>query len=254
MSKILVAIPAYNEEESVATVIEQARQVLPGADILVVNDGSTDRTGETAREKQAMVLDLVNNLGIGGALQTAYKFAWRNGYDVVVQIDGDGQHCPGDIPAMLKALEDKECDIVIGARFIGGEGGYKSTSLRRIGIRYFSLLIRVLIGVQIYDPTSGFRACGRAAIERFACNYPADYAAVESIVDCLRCGLRLCEVPVRMAGRNSGVSSIGRGRAVYYMVKVSLAVLFNWVKATKWSKTMSRGRLSYEKNTNNFGG
>ncbi|MCR4440816.1 MAG: glycosyltransferase family 2 protein [Peptococcaceae bacterium] len=250
MSRILVVIPAYNEEENIAGVIVQVKRSLPGGDILVVNDGSVDRTGEAARKEQVMVLDLSNNLGIGGALQTGYKFALKHGYDIVVQIDGDGQHSSSEIPAMIKALQDKKSDIVIGSRFIN-QGGFKSTLVRRIGIYYFSFLIKILTGVKIYDPTSGFRVCGRAAIEHFAFNYPADYASVESIIDSLRNGLRISEVPVTMAERTAGVSSISRGKAVYYMIKVSLAVFFSLMKAPK---KINRRLGVYEKNTNNYGG
>ncbi len=161
--KVLVIIPAYNEEGSLGKVIEGVKQYLPGADALVVNDGSTDLTSERAKASGATVLDLPFNLGIGGAMQAGYQYAYKKGYDIAIQVDGDGQHDPKEIPKLLQALEEKEVDMVIGSRFIG-DSEFKSSMMRRVGISIFSKVISLIVGQKITDPTSGFRAANRKAI------------------------------------------------------------------------------------------
>jgi len=163
MSNILVMIPAYNEEESISMVIEEVKNALPNTDILVINDGSTDRTAEVVREKNVYLLDLSNNLGNSGAKQSGFKYALKHNYEYVVHIDADGQHNPKDIPLLLEPLQKGSADIVIGSRFIN-KIGFKSTYLRRSGILFFSALIRLLTGIYVSDPTSGFRACNKKAI------------------------------------------------------------------------------------------
>ncbi|MBM4348274.1 MAG: glycosyltransferase family 2 protein [Deltaproteobacteria bacterium] len=227
--KILVIIPAYNEEGSVGKVVEEVKQYLPGADTLAVNDGSTDLTSEKAGASGAIVLDLPFNLGIGGAMQAGYKFAFAKGHEIAIQVDGDGQHDPKEIAKLLKALEEKEVDLVIGSRFIG-DSEFKSSVVRRVGISIFSRVISLIVGQKITDPTSGFRAANRKAIQLFAFDYPQDYPEPEVLVLLHQCGLKVAEVPIGMSKRYAGESSITKLRSIYYMVKVLLAIFVDCFK------------------------
>jgi glycosyltransferase involved in cell wall biosynthesis len=227
--RILVIIPAYNEEGSLGKVIEEVSTHLPQAAVLVVNDGSTDLTSEIAKSKEAIVLDLPFNLGIGGAMQAGYQYAFEKGYDIAIQVDGDGQHDPKEIGKLLKALEEKKIDMAIGSRFIG-DLGYKSSTMRRIGISIFSQVISMIVRQRITDPTSGFRASNRKAIQLFASNYPQDYPEPEVVVLLHQCHLKMGEVPVGMSERYSGESSITKLRSIYYMVKVLLAIFVDCFK------------------------
>ncbi len=195
--KVLVIIPAFNEEGAVGKVVEEVRTHLPQADALVVNDGSTDLTSERAKASGATVLDLPFNLGIGGAMQAGYKYAHEKGYDIAIQVDGDGQHDPKEIPKLLQALEEKEVDMVIGSRFIG-DSEFKSSMMRRVGISIFSKVISLIVGQKITNPTSGFRAANRKAIQLFAFDYPQDYPEPEVLVLLHKCGLKMAEVPIVM--------------------------------------------------------
>lgn len=227
--KVLVIIPAYNEEGSVGKVVEGAKQYLPGVDALVVNDGSSDRTSEKAEASGAIVLNLPFNLGIGGAVQAGYKYAFEKGYDIAVQVDGDGQHDPTEIPKLLRALEEKKVDMVIGSRFIG-DSEFKSSMMRRVGISIFSKVISWIAGQKITDPTSGFRSASGKTIRLFAFDYPQDYPEPESLVLLHKAGLTIGEVPVNMNQRFAGESSITKIRSIYYMVKVLLAILVDCFK------------------------
>ncbi len=227
---VLVIIPAYNEEGSIEKVIEEVRNHLPQVDILVVNDGSTDLTSERAKEKGAVVLELPFNLGIGGAMQAGYKYANEKGYDIAIQVDGDGQHDPKEIPKLLRTLEEKQWDMAIGSRFIADSAEYKESTMRRVGISVLSKVISVILRQKITDPTSGFRAANRKAIKLFASDYPQDYPEPEALVLINRCGLKMGEVPVSMNQRYSGESSITKIRSVYYMVKVLLAIFVDCFK------------------------
>lgn len=227
--KVLVIIPAYNEEESVGMVLEGVKQYLPGVDALVVNDGSSDRTSEKAEASGAIVINLPFNLGIGGAMQTGYKYAFQKGYEVAIQVDGDGQHDPKEIPKLLKALEEKAMDLVIGSRFIG-KSQFRSSVMRRVGISIFSRVISWIVGQKVTDPTSGFRAANRKAIQLFAFDYPQDYPEPEVLVLIHKCGLKMAEVPIGMSKRYAGESSITKMRSVYYMTKVLLAILVDCFK------------------------
>jgi glycosyltransferase involved in cell wall biosynthesis len=229
MEKVLVIIPAYNEEGSVGKVVEDVYTHLPQAKVLVVNDGSTDLTSEIAKSKGAIVLNLPFNLGIGGAMQTGYQYAYKEGYDVAIQVDGDGQHDPKEIGKLLKGLAEKKMDIAIGSRFIG-DLGYKSSLMRRVGISIFSKVISMIVGQRITDPTSGFRAASRKAIQIFASEYPQDYPEPEALVLLHQCQLKIGEVPVGMSERYSGESSITKIRSIYYMVKVLLAIFVDCFK------------------------
>ena len=174
-------------------------------------------------------MDLPINLGIGGAVQTGYKYAWENGYDMAVQVDGDGQHDPEFLELMAEYLETHQVDMVIGSRFIEKQG-FQSSGMRRGGIRFFSGLIRLMTGKTITDPTSGLRMAGRNVIELFSKDYPRDYPEPESVVAILRKGLKVAEVPVIMREREGGVSSISMKKSVYYMVKVTLAILIERIR------------------------
>ena len=227
--KILVIVPAYNEEGSVGKVVEEIYTYLPQAEVLVVNDGSTDLTSEIAKSKGAIVLNLPFNLGIGGAMQAGYQYAYAKGYDIAIQVDGDGQHDPKEIGKLLKALEEKKIDMAIGSRFIG-DLGYKSSTMRRVGISIFSQVISMFVRQKITDPTSGFRASNRKAIRLFASDYPQDYPEPEVVILLHRCHLEMEEVPVGMSERYSGESSITKIKSIYYMVKVLLAIFVDCFK------------------------
>lgn len=221
--KVLIIIPAYNEAGNLAGLIGKLKSVCPGYDVVVINDSSSDNTLGVCRELGVNVIDLPVNLGIGGAVQSGYRYAQYKGYDAAVQVDGDGQHNPEYIGMLLDELK-KGADICIGSRFISNEG-YQSTAVRRFAIRYLSCLIRIFTGKRITDPTSGFRACDRKAVSLFAGDYPRDYPEPESIVNASRYGLYVVEVPVAMNERKEGKSSITSLKSLYYMIKVSLAVI-----------------------------
>lgn len=227
--KVLVIIPAYNEEGSVGKVVEDIKTHFPQVDSLVVNDGSTDLTSLKARTSGAIVLDLPFNLGIGGAMQAGYKYAFEKGYEIAIQVDGDGQHDPKEIPKLLQALEEKEVDMVIGSRFIG-DSEFKSSMMRRVGISIFSKVISLIVGQKITDPTSGFRAASHRTIRLFAFDYPQDYPEPEVLVLLHKCGLKMAEVPIVMNERYAGESSITTIRSIYYMVKVLLAIFVDCFK------------------------
>jgi glycosyltransferase involved in cell wall biosynthesis len=221
--KTLIIIPAYNEAKNLAGLLSRINSVCPEHDVIVVNDSSSDNTLSICRSHGVNVIDLPVNLGIGGAVQSGYRYALYKNYDAAVQVDGDGQHNPEYINILLAELE-KGANICSGSRFITKEG-YQSSRARRFGIRYFSALIRLFTGCRITDPTSGFRACDRKAVRLFANDYPQDYPEPESIVNAARKKLRIVEVPVVMNERKEGKSSITRLKSVYYMIKVSLAII-----------------------------
>jgi glycosyltransferase involved in cell wall biosynthesis len=230
--KTLVIIPAYNEEESLPGVIQDLRDNMPLADILVVNDGSRDATGRIAKQLGVNVLDLPFNLGIGGAVQAGYLYADRNGCDVAIQFDGDGQHLAAEIGKLLGPLIEGTADLVVGSRFLL-PGGYKSPVFRKMGIRIFSFVLSRILGREMTDCTSGFRASNRNVIEFFAKGYPDDYPEVEALVLLHRVNLRMTEVPVAMRDRTGGKSSITPLRSVYYMTKVLMAIFIDLMKRVK---------------------
>jgi glycosyltransferase involved in cell wall biosynthesis len=222
--RVLLIVPAYNEARNLPALAESLRAFAPGCDVCVVDDGSTDSTATIAASLGFTVLRSPLNLGIGGAVQTGYLWALEHGYDLAVQIDADGQHNPADLDALLEPVRRGEASLAIGSRFLLA-GGFRSTPLRRAGIRYLAWFLRLRCGARITDATSGFRAADRRAIELFARSYPSDYPEPESIAIAVRNGLRVAEVPVRMAPRGHGVSSINAWRTFYYLVKVSLALI-----------------------------
>lgn len=228
--KKLIIIPAYNEEANIEKTVESILKDSPGFDYVVINDCSTDNTKRICEEKGYNIVNLPINLGIGGAVQTGYKYAARNGYDMAVQVDGDGQHDPKFLEEMAEYLEQHELDMVIGSRFIEKQG-FQSSGLRRVGIRFFAGLIKVLTGATITDPTSGLRMIGKNVLQIFAEDYPKDYPEPESVVAILRRGMKVEEIPVVMREREGGVSSISMKKSVYYMIKVSLAIIIERIRA-----------------------
>lgn len=222
--KKLIIIPAYNEEACIEATVKRIQKYAPEFDYVVINDCSTDNTRKICEENHFNVLNLPINLGIGGAVQTGYQYALRHQYDVAVQMDGDGQHDPAYLQEMVECMEREGLNMVIGSRFIEKEG-FQSSVTRRMGIRFFEGLIRLLTGKTITDPTSGMRMVDREVIAMFANEYPKDYPEPESAVTLLMNGMKIKEVPVKMRAREGGISSISSSDAVYYMIKVSMAVL-----------------------------
>lgn len=227
-SRVLVVIPAYGEEKSIGAIVASIRRTLP-YDVVVVNDGSLDGTSAAAREAGAVTLDLPCNLGIGGALQTAYQFARDRGYDALVRVDADGQHEILDIPVVLDPVLRGDADAVIGSRFLGEEK-YRISIPRIFGIRFFRGLVRWNTGYRVTDPTSGFFAINRRLIEFYSRHYPSDYPEVDAYILMHRLRARALEMPVRMYERTEGKSSITMFRAVYYMVKVTLSFFINRIR------------------------
>lgn len=222
--KNLIIIPAYNEQECIKETIEMIKRDAPDFDYVVINDHSTDDTLTILKQNHINFVNLPANLGIGGAVQTGYLYAYENDYDTAVQVDADGQHDPKYLSMMLDTLKKENADMIIGSRFIENKG-FQSTFARRIGITYFTKLIHMLTGETITDPTSGLRMGNRKVIELFARDYPRDYPEPESVVTLLKKGMNVKEVPVMMRERQGGVSSINLKKSVYYMVKVTIAIL-----------------------------
>lgn len=222
--KKLVIIPAYNEEKSLERTIKDIKENAPEFDYIIVNDCSTDETLELCREKRFSYLNLPVNLGIGGAVQTGYRYAYYHGYDIAVQFDGDGQHDASFLNQMAEVLNKTGADMVIGSRFIDKKG-FQSSVLRRMGIKYFSILIKILTGKIITDPTSGMRMINRKLLKKFTEEYPKDYPEPESVVTALSEKYKVTEIPVIMNEREAGVSSISLRSGVYYMIKVSFAII-----------------------------
>lgn len=227
--KKLIIIPAYNEEANIEKTVESILSDSTGFDYVIINDCSRDNTRRICEEKGYNIVNLPINLGIGGAVQTGYKYAVRNGYDMAVQVDGDGQHDPRFLEEMAEYLEKHDLDMVIGSRFIEKQG-FQSSGLRRVGIRFFTGLIKILTSKTITDPTSGLRMIGKNVLAIFAEDYPKDYPEPESVVAILRRKMKVEEIPVVMYEREGGVSSISMKKSVYYMVKVTLAILIERIR------------------------
>lgn len=237
--KTLLIIPAYNEQDSILKTYRSVEEY-NGAhenklDVIVINDGSRDRTEEILRKNHIPHIQLVHNLGIGGAVQTGYRYALENGYDVAVQFDGDGQHDVNYVPAIVKPIAAGEADFVIGSRFVEQkEGNFQSSAARRIGIRLISFFIRFVTGTRVLDTTSGFRAVGKMGIAEFAADYPTEYPEPITTTELLRKGFRMKEVSVLMHERDGGVSSISSFKSVYYMVNVIITILI--IRLRRYSK------------------
>jgi glycosyltransferase involved in cell wall biosynthesis len=220
----IAIVPAYNEQGAIGRVVDELREADDGYDVLVIDDASHDRTAEEAREHGAIVVRLPFNLGIGGAVQTGFRYAADHDYDLAVRVDGDGQHDPAELAPLVEVIASGRADICVGSRFVGGEG-YRSSASRRVGIRILARTVSLLTHQRVTDTTSGFQALNRKAIALFAGDYPHDYPEVEAAVMLHKHRLRLVEVPVRMRERQAGQSSIRGLRTVYYMAKVMLAIL-----------------------------
>ncbi len=236
MGKIIVIIPAYNEENNIAKVIDEIREKVSYVDILIVNDGSKDNTSKIVKSKGVCVLDLPFNLGVGTALQTGYIYAKNNSYDIAVHFDADGQHIPEEIHKLIDCLKKSKTDLVIGSRFLTkanrvnkpispDKENFQTTFLRRCGIQILSSLLSKLVGKKIKDPTSGFRAAGLQAIKIFSREYPTEYPEAEEILLLYKKGYSFSEIGVSMRRREYGKSTIKGIGSFYYMIKVSLALL-----------------------------
>ncbi len=219
----IAVVPAYNEEASIGRVIDEIRGFDSDFEIVVVDDGSVDGTARVAEGRGARVLRLPFNLGIGGAVQTGFRYAYEHEFQLAVRVDGDGQHDAAELPALLEPVLAGEADIAVGSRFTGGDG-YRSSRSRRLGIRILASVVSALVRQRVTDPTSGFQALNRHAIALFAADYPHDYPEVEATVLVARHRLRRCEVAAAMRERSAGRSSSGAVHAAYYMAKVLLAL------------------------------
>lgn len=233
----LVVVPAYNEAQTIGSVVDSIAESHPEYTILVVSDGSSDDTARAARETgKCTVITLPVNLGIGGAVRTGFIYALQEGYDIVVQCDGDGQHEARDIGKLVEPLLKDEVDAVIGSRFCALSQGYSSTAARRVGIEVLARMNSLLIGQRITDSTSGFRAFNRRATQFLAGYYPGDYPEPEAVVLLGRNGYRIKEVPVAMNERRGGRSSISSAEAPYYMLKVTLGMMVSFTgRSGVWS-------------------
>ncbi len=231
--KIAAIIPAYNEEKNISAVVENINQIkkIHGINIIavVVNDCSKDNTFLVAATCDCIVLNLPVNLGIGGAVQTGFKYALRNNFDIAIQVDGDGQHPAEEIPKLIAPIINGDADVVIGSRFIE-KTGFQSSNMRRVGINYFRYVHQLLVHVQFTDSTSGFRAMNRKALAIVDKYYPDEYPEPEAIILYAFNGLKIVEVPVEMKERQGGTSSIGGLSGIYYMVKVTLAIFFTYLR------------------------
>lgn len=224
--KVLIIIPAYNEAENIQNVVQSLNHQSTIADYIVVNDCSTDATKEILHKIGANYLNLPVNLGIGGGVQTGYLYAKENNYDIAIQMDGDGQHDPKYIMDLIMPIKEGNADVVIGSRFIKKEG-FQSSVLRRFGIKFLSIIIKACTGTMVYDVTSGFRAVNRKMIEVFAKDYAQDYPEPEAIVTSVLSRARICEIPVIMNERAGGKSSINSYGSIYYMIKVTIAIIIH---------------------------
>ena len=227
--KKLIIIPAYNESESIVETVQDIIDNAKDFDYIIINDCSTDNTKALCEQNNFNVINLPINLGIGGAVQTGYKYAKDNNYDLAVQVDGDGQHDPKFLSEMSEYLIEHDLDMVIGSRFIK-KMGFQSSLMRRVGIKYFTWIIRLLTGKVITDPTSGLRIINKEIINIFCNEYPRDHPEPESIVVLLKLHKKIGEIPVVMRERAGGVSSISAIKSVYYMIKVSLAIFIEAIR------------------------
>lgn len=230
VKKSLLLIPAFNEEASLGSLLDEVAALYPTLDVAVINDSSSDRTAQVARAHGAAVLDLPCNLGVGGAMQAGFEYACAHGYHYAIRCDGDGQHPPSEIPKLATALHINNADVVIGSRFLG-ERGYTSTRWRNVGIAGLAALLSYACRQRITDPTSGFQMINRPALHFFAKTYPADYPEPESLALLTRQGYRVCETATDFRARQGGCSSIGKRAALFYVMKVTLALLVDRARA-----------------------
>lgn len=239
-AKLMILVPAYNEEGAIGGVVESVKQVLPGTQVLVVDDCSKDGTVRMARMAGARVLPLPHHLGLGGCVQAGYKLAFELGYEYVIRVDGDGQHDARDIPKVFEALCGSGCEMVIGSRYVNGTGGGTSW-VRAAGIRFFRLVLRPILGKPVRDPTSGFVGVNRSALAVFSRSFPLEYPEIEALVVLQRRRFRFMEVPCRMLPRRTGRSTITPMKSIYYIVHVLLGVFVNVLKYERRIPKESRG-------------
>lgn len=230
--KVLIIIPAYNEGKSILNTIKDLKKTNVDIDYVIINDGSKDDTKIICKNNELNFIDLPNNLGIGGAVQTGYMYAENNNYDIAIQFDGDGQHDSTYIKDLIEKINEG-ANLVIGSRYIEELSEFKSTPLRRFGKNILSLLIKTFTGKKIYDPTSGFRAADKKIISIFAKKYPSDYPEPDTIVEIIKKGYVVEEIPVKMRERKEGKSSIGAFKSIYYMIKVSISILITAINTKK---------------------
>jgi len=228
-NSLLIIVPAYNEEAAVGGVVRAIDAVMPGAPVLVIDDCSIDGTQQAAREAGARVLPLPHHLGLGGCVQAGYKLAFELGYQYVIRVDGDGQHDARDIPRLFEALRTSGCEMVIGSRFVG-ENGWHGGLVRALGIRFFRMVLRPILGRPVRDPTSGFVGVNRSALQVFSKSFPLEYPEIEALVVLQRRRFRFQEIPSKMRPRTTGRSSITAFRSIYYIVHVLLGVFVNVLK------------------------
>lgn len=238
MEKVLLIIPAYNEEENILNTYQSIKNYnkknKTKYDVIVINDGSRDRTSKICHENGIPVIDLIHNLGIGGAVQTGYKYAYYHGYDIAVQFDGDGQHDVRYVKNIIAPIMEGKADMTIGSRFVGDIETFRTTFARRIGISIISIFMQAVTGKKIYDTTSGFRACSKELIYDFSLSYPNEYPEPITTAEVLKKKYRVEEIPVEMRKREAGTSSIKTWRKAYYMINVCLALLA--VKIRRYKK------------------
>ncbi|MGD0362789.1 MAG: glycosyltransferase family 2 protein [Bryobacteraceae bacterium] len=226
---LLVIVPAFNEEAAVGDVVRAIHAAVPGTPVLVIDDCSTDATQGVARQAGAQVLPLPHHLGLGGCVQAGYKLAFELGYAYVIRVDGDGQHDASDIPRVFEALRESGCEMVIGSRFMDGNGAHTG-AVRGLGIRFFRMVLRPILGKAVYDPTSGFVGVNRNALQVFSKSFPLEYPEIEALVVLQRKRFRFLEIPCKMRPRTTGRSSITAVRSIYYIVHVLLGVFVNVLK------------------------
>ena len=238
--KVILVIPAYNEEENILktykSVMDYNNKNKTDYDVIVINDGSKDKTSSICHENNIPVIDLIHNLGIGGAVQTGYKYAYENDYDIAVQFDGDGQHDVRYVKNIIEPIINKESDMVIGSRFVKNIDTFKSTFSRRIGINIISFFIKLVTRKKIYDTTSGFRAVNKKIIKDFASSYPVEYPEPLTTTEIIRKGYKISEVSVEMKEREGGVSSIRAWKSAYYMITVVVSIIIIGMRRYKKCK------------------
>lgn len=226
---LLILVPAFNEEGSVGCVVREIRSVFPEVPVLVVDDCSLDATAAAARAAGARVMTLPHHLGLGGAVQAGYKLAFELGFQYVIRVDGDGQHDPAALPLIFEALRTSGCQMVIGSRFLGGRS-YPTGLVRGLGIRFFRLVLRPILGQPVHDPTSGFVGVTRAALEVFSRSFPLEYPEIEALVVLQRRAFRFREVPCNFRPRMTGRSTITALKSMFYILHVLLGVFVNVLK------------------------
>jgi glycosyltransferase involved in cell wall biosynthesis len=246
VNSLLIIVPAYNEEGAVGGVVRAIHAAMPGTPVLVIDDCSMDATQAVARGAGARVLALPHHLGLGGCVQAGYKLAFELGYQYVIRVDGDGQHDARDIPRVFEALRTSGYEMAIGSRFVDGNGG-RPSAVRGLGIRFFRMVLRPILGQRVHDPTSGFVGVNRNALQVFSKSFPLEYPEIEALVVLQRKQFRFLEVPCQMHPRTTGRSSITPLRSIYYIAHVLLGVFVNVLKFDQRTRRPARPSTKREK-------